>query len=353
MSHPSVAQPSAVHEIERGNAAEPLALAEAPAASPRPENLVVIEELDRELDMFLTYAADYLNHSPTTLAWYRRSYVAYRRYLLEGAHLDPGVFDARVHDIVGWVSSLRRRVTRGRTLKPIVVNTYWRGVRRFFVHLEASGRRANPFRGMKAPKLNPPVPKAKGADDCRRILATAYHYPWPSPDVEYKRLLGQAIIGVMLLAGLRRNEVVHLQNGDIDLTAGTILIEHGKGEAGGRPRTAYISPELKRILQAYLRKRDSFGARFASAAVFLSPKSNRPLSLEGLRKIVAKVSRASGVPFSAHVLRHSFITHLLRSEVPLHIVKELAGHKQIATTLGYLRVFDEDLHRNIRKMRFD
>jgi integrase len=342
-----------MHEIERGNVVPLLAPADPCPAPPRPENLVTIEGLDRELAAFLAYASDYLNHSPTTLVWYRRSYAAYRRYILDGAHLDPGAFDARVHDIVGWVSSLRQRVTRGRTLTPIAVNTYWRGVRRFFVHLEATGRRTNPFRGLKAPKVQAPVPKAKGPDDCRRILATAYHYPWPAPDVAYKRLLAQAVIGVMLLAGLRRSEVVNLKNGDLDLTAGTIRIEHGKGEAGGRTRTAYVSPELKRILQDYLRKRDSEGDRFASAALFLSAKSSRPLSLEGLRKIVAKISRASGVPFSAHVLRHSFITHLLRSDVPLHVVKELAGHKQIATTMGYLRVFDEDLHRNIRKMRFD
>src|SRR5207253_4192008 len=98
------------------------------------------------------------------------------------------------------------------------------------------------------PTIQDPIPKAKSADDCRRILAAAYHYPWPAPDVAYKRTLSHAVIGVMLLAGLRRSEVIHVMNGDVDLATGTITIPNGKGTAGGRPRQAYISPELKSIL---------------------------------------------------------------------------------------------------------
>jgi len=358
MSQPIHAQPRAVQPIERGKAAEQLALVQAEFPQPdralpaRPENLARIEELDRLFTGFLQHAADYLNHSPMTIVWYRGSYAAYRRFLIDGAALDEGAFGARINDIVGWVSYLRRRIYRGRKLKPIAVNGYWRGVRRFFLHLESTTERVSPFRGLKPPTVSDRIPKAKSAEDCRKILDAAYHYPWPDPDIEYKRVLAHAVIGVMLFAGLRRSEVVGLKNADVDLTTGTINIERGKGIAGGRRRTAYVSPELKAILAAYQRKRESYGDDFVSASYFISPKSKRALSLEGLRKIVAKVSRASGVPFTAHVLRHSFITHLLRSDVPLHIVKELAGHKDVATTIGYLRIFDEDLHKNIRKIRF-
>lgn len=256
------------------------------------------------------------------------------------------------------LSRLKERCKRkssfasGRKLTAIAVNTYWRGLRRFFGDLEARHGRVNPFHGMKAPKFQTPVPKAKSADDCRRILAAAYHLPWPEPHVRYKRALAQAVIGVMLLAGLRRSEVIGLRNGDIDLPNGTLLVAHGKGEAGGRPRTAYVSPDLQRILTTYIHERDRLGEDFARAEFFVSPKSRRGLSLEGLRKIVAKIARASGVSFSSHVLRHSFITHLLRSEVPLHVVRDLAGHRDVATTLGYLRVFNDQLHAGIRKMRF-
>jgi site-specific recombinase XerD len=43
---------------------------------------------------------------------------------------------------------------------------------------------------------------------------------------------------------------------------------------------------------------------------------------------------------------------LLRSGVPLHVARELAGHTSITTTAGYLRVWDEDKRDQIRKVSF-
>ncbi|MEO6326895.1 MAG: tyrosine-type recombinase/integrase [Thermoanaerobaculia bacterium] len=56
---------------------------------------------------------------------------------------------------------------------------------------------------------------------------------------------------------------------------------------------------------------------------------------------------------SAHgTPRGSFVTHLLRAGVPLYIARDLAGHANISTTLGYTKVFDEDRKRGIRKLKF-
>jgi hypothetical protein len=46
-----------------------------------------------------------------------------------------------------------------------------------------------------------------------------------------------------------------------------------------------------------------------------------------------------------------YASHSIRGS-PLHITRNPAGHRNIATTLGYLRIFDEDLHRSIWKIRF-
>ena len=56
--------------------------------------------------------------------------------------------------------------------------------------------------------------------------------------------------------------------------------------------------------------------------------------------------------FSSHVLRHSFVSHLLHAGVDLHLVRDLAGHRNISTTLGYLRVFDEDLEAAIKRLKY-
>lgn len=322
------------------------------AAPALPENLAIIDDFDVLFAEFVEYARNALNHSEATLRWYRRAYSSYRRYLTLNADAPAAVFRARMYDLPLWIAAMRTRMHRGKRISAIAVNSMWRGLRRFFVDLEARHGRVNPFRGEKQPKFDPAPPKARDVDDCRSILDTAYHYPWPEPHVAYKRHLAKAALAVMLYSGLRRGEVVMLQNGDVDLKNGTIQIERGKGPAGGHKRVAYVSHELRTILHAYLRERNLLGESFRSGAFFVSPKTRRGLSFEGLRKITEKVRRASGVPFTAHVLRHSFITHLLRADVPIHIVKELAGHRNITTTLGYLRVFNEDLARGIEKIRF-
>lgn len=53
------------------------------------------------------------------------------------------------------------------------------------------------------------------------------------------------------------------------------------------------------------------------------------------------------------MLRHSFVTHLLRSDVPLYIARDLAGHSHIETTLLYTKVFAKDRHDNLQKLSFE
>ena len=52
-----------------------------------------------------------------------------------------------------------------------------------------------------------------------------------------------------------------------------------------------------------------------------------------------------------HSLRHSFVTMLLKSGVPIHVASELAGHTDIRTTAHYLRVFDDEKRQVIKRLR--
>lgn len=345
MSNPRSGRPKALPKNQPFGASPKLVIDDPSPPPTRPENRVLIEEFDRLAADFLDYARTLLNHSRTSALWYERSYRNYRSYLLAGGDLEETLFRVRMHAIEEWI-----RWNHRRGISPVTMNTYWRGLRRVFLDFERRHGRPSPFKGLKPPKMQTPLPKARTGEECKRILDATEHYPWPLPHADYKRALAHAAIGVMLLAGLRRGEVVRLRYGDVQLADGTLRIINGKGIAGGRDRTAYVSPELRELLARYLSERERLGV--TQPELFISTKTRRGLTLEGLRKIVERVRQASGVPFTAHMLRHSFITHLLRSEVPIHITKELAGHRDIATTLGYLRVFDDDLRRGIRKIRF-
>jgi len=56
--------------------------------------------------------------------------------------------------------------------------------------------------------------------------------------------------------------------------------------------------------------------------------------------------------FKFHSLRHTSITELLRNNTPIHIVKEIAGHKSISTTMIYSHVKSSDLKKAVNALNF-
>jgi integrase len=287
--------------------------------------------------------AEYVKrYSKFTLSWFVNGFANYQHFLLRAADLPAAQFALRIHALDEWIAWNTQR-----GLGAITMNNYWRSVRTFFVDRAAVTGAPNPFLGRKTPKARTPAPRAKSAQDCSAILHTARNYPWKT---DLQREVAVAVLATMLYAGLRKGEVFRLANTDVDLEDGTIRILRGKGRYGGKDRMAFIAPDLARILRSYVAVRDR--AHLVSVAFFVSPVKGHPFSDGVLRDIVRKVSGASGVPFSPHVLRHSFVTHLLRSGVPIHIVRDLAGHANFETTLGYTAVFDEDRTREIGKLRF-
>lgn len=77
----------------------------------------------------------------------------------------------------------------------------------------------------------------------------------------------------------------------------------------------------------------------------------KPLSYWGARDgLVGLYKRASVTkpPKPWHCLRHSFCTSLADAGVPIHVLKELAGHASIATTLRYMHTNAEARSNAIR-----
>ena len=50
---------------------------------------------------------------------------------------------------------------------------------------------------------------------------------------------------------------------------------------------------------------------------------------------VRKLGRVAGVELSAHVLRHTWVTRLVRAGNDVVLVADLAGHRKLETTRRY------------------
>ncbi|HKS21854.1 MAG TPA: site-specific integrase [Thermoanaerobaculia bacterium] len=301
----------------------------------------MLAALTRRFDDFVARAA--VRRSPHTIRWYRAAFARYRRYLA-GAGATPATVRARLLDLDGWVDW---NLTNG--VSHIATNTYWRALRPFFNDWEATDGAPNPYRTHRAPRFNPAPPKALSREHCARILLTAANYPrWDT----FQRARAAAVLGVMLYAGLRRGEALGLLNGDVNFEHGELRVARGKGAFGGKTRFVPMNADLLRLVRAYQRERERRGLDGAPE-FFVSTRSRAGLSGSGLHLIVRAVVRGSGVAFSPHALRHSFVTHLLRAGVPLYMARDLAGHSHIETTLIYTKVFPKDRHDSVRKLSFE
>jgi site-specific recombinase XerD len=311
-----------------------------PPAGPVPAATLLPCDLAAAYGRFVDHARTAWGHSEASIKGYRCAYQNFTHFLVSADGLALPT-DVRAFAIDAWVQWNRRR-----RLKEISLNAYWRGLRTFYRYLAQIEGVPTPFAGLPMPKPPKTLPKARSPEECRRVLAAARNYPWPHP---YFQARAVAMLGVMLFAGLRKMEVVQLEYADLNFALGTLSVKRGKGRSGGTPRIAYMPVELRQILLAFRKEREALS--LDGPELFLSPRTNRGISESQLIRTVRVVRRASGVPFSMHSLRHSFVSFLLAAGTPIHVARELAGHEDIETTMRYARVFDEDKAYHIKRLR--
>jgi len=301
-----------------------------------------LARLDAILATFLDRARYTLGHSADTCRYYKGAYQNFRRFLLLAVTTLDDPLPVTWTAIDPWLAWNRKR-----GLAPTSLRTYWGALRSIFDELARLHGIASPFVDAKAPPVPRLVPKARSFDDCQRILYAAEHAPWRTG---FEQARAVAVLATFLYTGLRRGEVLRLGLNDVNLMAGTLLVQRGKGTGGGKDRTVYLAPELRPVLARYLAERRRLG--LTGPEFFLSPTTNRGVSLSTLRRLAATVRRVSDIPFTLHSLRHSFVSHLLQAGAPLHVVSALAGHSQLTTTARYLGVWADDQRREIQKLSF-
>jgi integrase/recombinase XerC len=59
------------------------------------------------------------------------------------------------------------------------------------------------------------------------------------------------------------------------------------------------------------------------------------MSSRAVDLVVRRLASQAGLELSAHVLRHTFVTNLIRSGADVVLVAELAGHRRLDTTRRY------------------
>lgn len=145
----------------------------------------------------------------------------------------------------------------------------------------------------------------------------------------------RAIALLLFYGGLRIGELCGLDAEDVALSArkGRVVVRSGKGDSY---REVVLNSEVREALSNWFSERKGLPAEKEISALFLSRRGGR-LSTRAVDLIVRKLGEEAnlGRSLSAHALRHTCVTNLVRAGSDLVLVAEIAGHKRLETTRRY------------------
>lgn len=271
--------------------------------------------------------------SPATLFSARKDLAVFTAFMEASAR--PGL---RRDDVVAFVVHIRDHRTRaGRPLAPITQAGILGCLRRFLAWCSTSGHTFGDLGAWIDVRREKPLPRALGEKTVGQLVDSG-------AKGGRCELRDRAILELLYGTGLRARELIRLELHDVAFAEGTLRVSQGKGR---KDRIVPFNDAVSDALQSYLRHERPVrpGGR-----LFLPVWGATELSYAALKQILARACRRAGIPrTSAHVLRHSYATHLLRAGASLVAIKLLLGHASIQSTEVYTDVAIVDLHRMVEE----
>ncbi len=151
-----------------------------------------------------------------------------------------------------------------------------------------------------------------------------------------------AAVSVMLMAGLRVEEVSLLDVSDITIgeRSGSVRVRNGKGS---KERVVPLPLAARRSVSAWMEIH-------AQGALFTGKRSDR-LTTRHIERIVSAIGiEARVLGLSPHWLRYTYAKRLERQGAPIESIRDLLGHESIETTRRYLRGSFDDLQSLVERI---
>jgi len=282
------------------------------------------------INQFLDYLRYERNASLLTVQTYEENLREFESYLtFRDKGLSMGAVDADL--IRDWMESLMDKGNSAST-----INKKLSALRSFYrFSLKRGLVDKDPAHAVTGPKKSKPLPQFLREGEMERLLDGLC---W---DDSFNNVRARTIILLFYEAGLRRAELVGLDDKDVDYEAAQLKVT-GKRN---KQRIVPFGTEMAEALKVYLKARaEEFGE--TSGALFLSDKGVR-ISESQVYQIVKKyLSMVTSLKKrSPHVLRHTFATAMLNNGAGLESIKSLLGHASVSTTEIYTHTTFEQLKR--------
>ena len=170
------------------------------------------------------------------------------------------------------------------------------------------------------------LPKVLSISEVKRIIESA------------NNLKHRAILVLIYGCGLRVSELVSLKIENVNSERKVLEIINAKGF---KDRITPISDKILMVLRDYYR------AYRPKKYLFEGQSEGTCYSTKSVNSILKNSAKKAGIKKNvhAHMLRHSYATHLLETGVDIRYIQVLLGHKSSKTTEIYTYVSNEGIER--------
>ena len=171
-------------------------------------------------------------------------------------------------------------------------------------------------------------PSVLSRTEVHRILEAAYPFH------------NQVYFTTLYSCGLRLQEGLHLQIGDVDSPRLMLHVHRGKG---ARDRVLPLPEKTLLLLRQYWKTHRHPRLLFPATGQNHQQAStaSAPMSRTSVQGAFLKARLRAGISkrgISLHSLRHSYATHLLEAGVSLPTIQRYLGHSSLETTTVYLHL---------------
>ncbi len=154
--------------------------------------------------------------------------------------------------------------------------------------------------------------------------------------VEYRNWV---LVNYLISTGQRKNTVINLKIGDLDLENGLVILRVVKNR---KPTILPLSTSIVNILQEYLLHRKG-----AKDNYLFCNESGDQMSSSCLGCAIKSYNQNRGVDrTSIHAFRHTYAKKYLLGGGNVFMLQKLMMHSDLKTTQEYLNLFFEDLQKD-------
>lgn len=274
---------------------------------------------DKQLHSFFDYLTYEKKYSIHTITSYKTDIAQFIDFINPQKELLI-ISEINYQQIRAWVSVLIKNKIAARS-----VNRKLSSLKSFFKYLQRQQIvEVNPMSKISGPKTPKRLPVFVDEHQMEDLFTEVQF------EEGFNGQRDRLILDLLYQTGIRRSELTHLKEADVDLFNSTIKVL-GKRN---KERIIPISLPLKRNLEGYLQVKKELN--LSNFMLLVSEKGNT-LNEQAVYKSVKKyLSQVTTIQKkSPHVLRHTFATHLLNNGADINAVKDLLGHASLSATQVY------------------